>query len=55
VTADAGEDVEQEEHVVIADGVQAGTTTLEINLVVSQETGNSSTSRPSYTTVHLYS
>jgi hypothetical protein len=30
-------------------GVQACTATLEINLVVSQKTGNSSTSRPSYT------
>ena len=31
-------------------GVQTCTTTLEINLAVSQKTGNSSTSRPSYTT-----
>jgi hypothetical protein len=31
-------------------GVQTSTTTLEINLVVSQKTGNSFTSRPSYTT-----
>jgi hypothetical protein len=31
-------------------GVETCTTTLEINLVVSQKTGNSSTSRPIYTT-----
>ena len=31
-------------------GMQTCTTTLEINLVVSQKTGNSSTSRASYTT-----
>jgi hypothetical protein len=32
-------------------GLQTGTTTLEINLAVPQKIGNSSTSRPSYTTL----
>jgi hypothetical protein len=32
-------------------GVQTCTITMEINLVVSQKTGNSSTSRHSYTTL----
>ncbi|KAL6035709.1 hypothetical protein STEG23_008664, partial [Scotinomys teguina] len=32
-------------------GVQTGTATLEINMVVSQKIGNHSTSRPSYTTL----
>jgi hypothetical protein len=50
VTADAGEDVEQEEHSSIAGGLQTYIATLEANLAVSQKTGNSSTSRPSYTT-----
>jgi hypothetical protein len=43
-------DVEQEEHFSIADGSAMCITTLEIILAVSQKTGNSSTSRPSYTT-----
>jgi hypothetical protein len=38
VTADAGEDVEKEEHSFIA-----GITTLEISLVVSQKIGHSIT------------
>jgi hypothetical protein len=40
VTANAGEDVEREEHSSIAGGI---VNTLEINLVVPQKTGNSST------------
>jgi hypothetical protein len=34
VTADAGEDVEEEEHSSIAVGIEASTTTLETSLVV---------------------
>jgi hypothetical protein len=40
VTADAGEDVEKEEHASIAGGLQAGTTTLEISLAVPQQIGH---------------
>jgi hypothetical protein len=34
VTADAGEDVEKEEHSFIGVGIKGGTTTLEISLAV---------------------
>jgi hypothetical protein len=45
VTADAGEDVEKEEQNTppLLVGLQAGTTSLEISLVVSQKTGHSTT------------
>jgi hypothetical protein len=47
VTADAGKDVKKEEHSSIVGpllvGLQAGKTTLKINLVVPQKTGNSCT------------
>jgi hypothetical protein len=36
---DAGEDVEKKEHSSIVGGLQAGTTTLEISLVVPQKIG----------------
>ena len=48
MTAHEDEVVEEEEHPSIAVGVQTCTITLEINLMVSQKTGTSSTSRPSY-------
>ena len=41
VTADAGKDLEKEEHFSTVDGLQTGTTTLETNLVFPQKTGNS--------------
>jgi hypothetical protein len=40
---DAGEDVEKKEHSSIVGGLQAGTTTLEISLVVPQKIGHSTT------------
>jgi len=40
VTADAGEDVEKEEHSSIVGGLQSGTITLEISLEVSPKTGH---------------
>jgi hypothetical protein len=43
VIADAGEDVEKEEHSYIACEGQTATTTLEMILAVSQKNGNSST------------
>jgi hypothetical protein len=44
VTADAGEDVEKEEHSSIVGGTfQAGTNTLEISLAIPQKIGHSST------------
>jgi hypothetical protein len=47
VTADAGEDVEKEEHSPLLVGLQACTTTLEISLVVPQKIGH-------YATLHSY-
>ena len=44
------EDVENEEYSSTAGGLQAGTSTLEINLMGPQKTGNRSTSRSSYAT-----
>jgi hypothetical protein len=41
VTADAGEDVEKEEHSSLLVGLQAYTTTLEISLAVPQKIGHS--------------
>jgi hypothetical protein len=38
-----GEDVEKEEHYPLLVVLQTGTTTLEINLVVSEKIGNRST------------
>jgi hypothetical protein len=49
VTADAGEDVEEEECSSIALGLQAGTTTLEISVAVPQKIGHSFTRRSSNT------
>jgi len=49
-TARAGEAVEHEKQSLLLVRVQTGTTSLEINLAVSQKPGNSSNSRPSYTT-----
>jgi hypothetical protein len=46
----ADKDVEQGNTSSFLVSVQTYTTTLEINFVVSQKTGNSSTSRSSYTT-----
>jgi hypothetical protein len=43
VTADAGKDVEKEEHSSIFGGIEAGTTTLEISLVIPQKIGHSIT------------
>ena len=37
MTADAGEDVEKEEHSSTTGGLQSGTTTLEISFVVPQK------------------
>jgi hypothetical protein len=42
-TIHAGENVEKEEHSSIADGMQTGTTTQEINMEVPQKVGNSFT------------
>ena len=42
MTTDAGEDVEKEDNPLLV-GLQAGTTTLEINLVVPQKVGHSTT------------
>jgi hypothetical protein len=50
VTADAGEDVEKEEHNPLLVRLQAGTTALEISLVVPQKIRNSFICGPSYTT-----
>jgi hypothetical protein len=41
LTADAGKDVEKEEHSSLLVGLQAGTTTLEISLEVPQKIGHS--------------
>ena len=41
VTADAGKNMEKEEHLLV--GLQSGTTTLEISLVVPQKIGDSTT------------
>ena len=41
-TADAAKDVEKEKHSFI-DGVQAGTTTLELDMVIPQKIGHSTT------------
>jgi hypothetical protein len=49
VTADAGEDVEKEEHFFTVGGT-ASTTTPEINLLVPQKTRYSTLGGPSYTT-----
>jgi hypothetical protein len=49
VTADAGEDVEKEEHPPLLVRLQACTNTLEISLVVPQKVGHSSTERSSNT------
>ena len=46
--------VEQEKYSYTAGGGQTCTTTLEVNLEVAQKIGNSSTSRPSYTTLSMY-
>jgi hypothetical protein len=46
VTADAGEDVEKEEHSPLLVGVQAGTTLLEISLAVPQKIGPEDTAIP---------
>jgi hypothetical protein len=43
VTADAGEDVEKRNTPMLLVGLQAGTTTLEITLTVSQKIGHSTT------------
>ena len=43
VTTHVGEDVEKEDHSSLLVGLQTGTNTLEINLEVSQKTGNRST------------
>jgi hypothetical protein len=48
-SADAGEDVKKEEHFSIAGGLQACTTTLEVNLEVPQKIGHSTTGRFSNT------
>ena len=45
-----GEDVEKGNTPLLLGGVKTCTTTLEITLAVSQETGSSSTLRPTYTT-----
>jgi hypothetical protein len=50
VTAYAGEDMEKKRSTTpVLVGLQAGITTLEINLVVPQKIGNGCTSRSSYT------
>jgi hypothetical protein len=49
MTADAGKDVEKEEHSSVV-GMQAGSTTLEISLVVPQKIGHNTTRGPSSTT-----
>jgi hypothetical protein len=43
VTADAGKDLEKEEHSSIAGELQVGTTTLAIILAVPQKIGHSTT------------
>jgi hypothetical protein len=50
VIADIDEVVEKRNTPPLLVGLQAGKTTLEINLAVPQKIGNSSTQRPSYTT-----
>ena len=50
VTADAGKDVEKEEHSCIVVGLQAGTTTLETSLAIPQKIGHRSTRGPRYIT-----
>jgi hypothetical protein len=47
MTADAGKDVEKEQHSSIVGGIKAGTTTLEIDLMVPQNIGYSTTLGPS--------
>jgi hypothetical protein len=49
VIADAGEDVEKEEHFSIAGGITSFITILEISLAVPQKTGHSTTSRSNNT------
>jgi hypothetical protein len=54
VTADAGEDVEKKDTPPLLVGLQADTTTLEISLVVPQNTRNNTTQGPSnITTGHI--
>ena len=53
-TTHADKVVEQEKYSYTAGGGQTCTTTLEVNLEVAQKIGNSSTSRPSYTTLSMY-
>ena len=48
MTAHTGEDVEQMSLLL---GVKICIATMEINMVVTQKTGNQSTIRPSYTTL----
>ena len=43
MTADAGEDIENEKHSSIAGVIEAGTTTLEIRLAVPQKIGDCTT------------
>jgi hypothetical protein len=43
VTADAGEDVEKDEHSSLLVGLQTGTSSLEISLAVPQKIGHSTT------------
>jgi hypothetical protein len=50
VRADAVENVENEEHSSLLVGLQAGTTTLEISLMIPQKIGHSTTRRSSNTT-----
>ena len=46
--------MEQGKHFFIVVGVKTCTTTLRTNLVISQKTRNSSTSRPRYSTLDIY-
>jgi hypothetical protein len=54
VIAHAGEDVEQGEPFSLLVEVQTCTTTLEINLVVSQKTGNSLPQNPAIPLLGIY-
>jgi hypothetical protein len=54
VTADAGNDMVEEEHSSIADGLKAATTTLEISLEVPQKIEHNTTGYPSIPLLGIY-
>ena len=54
MTAEAGEDVEKEDHSSIVVGLQACTITLEISLAVPQKIGHSTTEDPAIPILGIY-